>query len=108
MPLSSEPNWSECLNLPIRLQVATKDSKAYPEPVQPTVYDHVGDFGSFAEQLKNKLVGNEEDSEDDEEKKQRGKRAASNEDNYAMATRLGLEALDAAVDHVGVMRGDVM
>merc|ERR1719487_998179 len=46
-----DPSWNQCLNLKIRLQVAEKDSKAYPEPIQLTVYDQVGDSRSIQEQL---------------------------------------------------------
>lgn len=108
-PITAEPMWNTCLNLPIRLQVAEKDSKAYPEPIQITVYDQVGEDKSLYEQLKVAAIGQEEPKEEEDNKnKKELQKLKQQEDSYSMMARLAQNAVETAVDHVGVMKGDIM
>jgi len=114
--VTSEPNWNQCLNLPIRLQVAEKDSKAYPEPIQITIFDQVGDPKSMVEQIKEAAkdaagaagLVEENDNDGEDQTKKQLQALKQQEDAYTMITRMGQTALDTAVDHVQMARGDIM
>jgi len=106
--VTTEPVWNECLNLPIRLQVSERDSKAFPEPCQITVYDDCGEQDGLFSKLKNAVVGENEDSDEEDPNKKKLAEMKQQEDNYTMLTRLGQEALEGARDHIGGLRGDIM